>query len=121
MRDFHDRHGYDGTIAVIRHDTDIPFGVVRYGDEGAFERIDEKPVLSHFVAAGVYLLSPAFVGLVAHGKAMDMNELLNLGRDVGMSIGLFPIHEYWVDVGRPDDLDRAERDHAKVELGDDGA
>ena len=111
MRDFHDRHGYDGTIAVIRHDTDIPFGVVRYGDDGPFERIDEKPVLSHFVAAGVYLLSPAFAGLVAHEEAMDMNELLNLGREVGLSIGLFPIHEYWVDVGRPDDLDRAERDH----------
>ena len=117
MRDFHDRHGYDGTIAVIRHDTDIPYGVVRYGDEGAFERIDEKPVLSHFVAAGVYLLSPAFAGLVAHDTAMDMNELLNLGRDVGLSIGLFPIHEYWVDVGRPADLDRAERDHANDEQG----
>lgn len=111
MRDFHDRHGYDGTIAVIRHDTDIPFGVVRYDGDGNFERIDEKPVLSHFVAAGVYLLSPAFAGLVAREEAMDMNELLNLGREVGLSIGLFPIHEYWVDVGRPDDLDRADRDH----------
>jgi|GEM_PF-294388 len=112
MRAFHDRHDYDGTIAVIRHDTDIPFGVVRHGDDGSFERVDEKPVLSHFVAAGVYLLSPAFAGLVARGEAMDMDELLNLGREVGLSIGLFPIHEYWVDVGRPDDLDRAERDHA---------
>ncbi len=113
MRDFHDRHDYDGTIAVIRHDTDIPFGVVRHGDDGSFERVDEKPVLSHFVAAGVYLLSPAFAGLVAREEAMDMNELLNLGRDVGLSIGLFPIHEYWVDVGHPDDLDRAERDHVE--------
>ena len=118
MRDFHDRHGYDGTIAVIRHDTDIPFGVVRYGEDGSFERVDEKPVLSHFVAAGVYLLSPAFAGLVAREEAMDMNELLNLGREVGLSIGLFPIHEYWVDVGRPDDLDRAERDHAEREAGE---
>ena len=111
MHDFHDRHGYDGTIAVIRHDTDIPFGVVRYGEDGSFERIDEKPVLSHFVAAGVYLLSPVFAGLVARDEAMDMNELLNLGRQVGLSIGLFPIHEYWVDVGHPEDLDRAMRDH----------
>lgn len=116
MRDFHDRHGYDGTIAVIRHDTNIQFGVVRHGDDGVFERIDEKPVLSHFVAAGVYLLSPAFSGLIAQDRAMDMNELLNLGREVGLRIGLFPIHEYWIDVGRPDDLDRAVQDHESPRL-----
>lgn len=118
--EFHERHGYDGTIAVIRHDTDIPFGVVRYGDDGGFERVDEKPVISHFVAAGVYLLAPAFAGLIKPGESMDMNELLNLGRDVGLSIGLFPIHEYWVDVGRPGDLERAERDHAE-DMPEEGA
>ncbi len=113
MHDFHDRHGYDGTIAVIRHETNIPFGVVRYGDDGLFESIDEKPVLSHFVAAGVYMLRPTFAGLVSQDTPMDMTELLNAGRAVGLKIGLFPIHEYWVDVGRPDDLDRAERDHTQ--------
>jgi len=113
MHDFHDRHGYDGTIAVIRHETDIPFGVVRYGDDGLFQSIDEKPVLSHFVAAGVYMLRQTFAGLVSQDGPMDMTELLNAGRQVGLKIGLFPIHEYWVDVGRPDDLDRAMRDHTQ--------
>lgn len=113
MCDFHTRHDYDGTIAVIRHETNIPFGVVRYGDDGLFQSIEEKPVLSHFVAAGVYMLRPTFAGLVNQDRPMDMTELLTLGREVGLKIGLFPIHEYWVDVGRPDDLDRAIRDHAE--------
>ena len=110
MRAFHDRYGFEGTVAVIRHEIDIPFGVVRYGEDGSFERIDEKPTLSQFVAAGVYILSPAFAGMVVRDGPMDMNELLNLGRERGLDIGLFPIHEYWIDVGRPGDIDRAERD-----------
>ena len=110
MRAFHDRYGFDGTVAIIRHKIDIPFGVVRYGEDGSFQRIDEKPTLSQFVAAGVYILSPEFAGMVLLDSPMDMNELLNRGRERGLDIGLFPIHEYWIDVGRPGDIDRAERD-----------
>ena len=41
---------------------------------------------------------------------MDMPELLNLGQSLGFKIGLFPIHEYWIDVGSPKDLEIAEAD-----------
>jgi dTDP-glucose pyrophosphorylase len=111
LHEFHERHGYDGTVAVTRHEIEIPFGVVRYNGEGLFDRIDEKPRLSHFVAAGVYYLSPAFIGLVPPGQPLDMPELLNIGKRIGLKIGLFPIHEYWTDVGRPADLEAAENVH----------
>ena len=107
---FHARHGFDATIGVARHEIDIPFGVVRQTDGGLFERIDEKPRVSHFVAGGIYLLNPTFAALVPDDRPMDMPELLNQGRTLGLSIGLFPIHEYWIDVGRPHDLEAADRD-----------
>ena len=102
---FHRQHGYDATIAVARHSVEIPYGIVRHDDGGAFRGIDEKPVLRNFVAAGIYYLSPAFVGLVAPNEATSMPALLNDGHRIGMRIGLFPIHEYWADIGRPEDLD----------------
>lgn len=111
LRDFHNRHGYDGTIGVARYDIDVPFGVVEYGEDGIFEGIREKPRISHFIAAGVYLLSPEYFSLVPEGRPMDMPELLNFGREIGLKTGLFPIHEYWTDVGHPEDLERADGDH----------
>jgi NDP-sugar pyrophosphorylase family protein len=108
LRDFHVRHGLDGTIGVARHEIEVPFGVVRYGEDGLFAGIDEKPRISNFIAAGIYYLSPEFVALVPGDRPMDMPELLNLGKKIGLRIGLFPIHEYWTDVGRPDDLAAAE-------------
>lgn len=110
LKEFHHRHGYDGTIAVARHEVEVRFGVV-YHDDGVFRGIDEKPTLHHFVAAGIYYLSPEFCALVPPNEAMDMPDLLNLGRSVGLRIGLFPIHEYWLDVGRPHDLEAAAREH----------
>ncbi|MGE0094006.1 MAG: sugar phosphate nucleotidyltransferase [Alphaproteobacteria bacterium] len=111
MAAFHARHGYDATIGVARHEIDIPFGVIRHTSDGLFERIDEKPRIGHFVAGGIYLLGPEFAALVPVDRPMDMPELLNEGRTLGLSIGLFPIHEYWRDIGQPHDLAAAERDH----------
>lgn len=111
LHEFHGRHGLDGTVCVARHEVQIPFGVVRQDGEGMFEGIDEKPLLQHFVAAGVYYLSAEFLALAPREQFIDMPELLNRGKQAGLKIGLFPIHEYWADVGRPADLDAADAAH----------
>ncbi len=108
LHDFHVRHGYDGTIGVASYRIDVPFGVVRHNAEGQFQGVDEKPQLNHFVAAGVYHLSPQFLALVPKNQPIDMPDLLTRGKTVGMDIGLFPIHEQWADMGRPADLEAAD-------------
>lgn len=107
---FHNRHDYDATLAVASHEMRIPFGVVRHNDSGLFMGIDEKPVLRHFVAAGIYYLSPSVLPLVGKDRPTDVPELLNDARKLGLKLGLFPIHEYWSDLGRPDDLDQADKE-----------
>lgn len=108
---FHRSHAYDATVCVTRYEHEIPFGVVCQSSSGHFERIDEKPRVSHFVAAGIYYLSHEFRTLVPPDTYLDMPDLLNLGREINLKIGLFPLHEYWIDIGRPKDLLTAERDH----------
>ncbi len=112
--EFHHRHALDATVAVTPHHVEIPFGVVRYGPDGLFAGIEEKPRISHFIAAGIYYLTPPLTALVRPGEPTDMPEVLNRAREIGLKIGLFPIHEYWVDVGRPDDLDAADRLHSSA-------
>jgi NDP-sugar pyrophosphorylase family protein len=113
LYEFHSRHGYDGTVAVSRYETEIPFGVIRQTADGLFAGIDEKPRMTHFVAAGLYYLSPEFIALTPRGRPVDMPELLTLASGAGLRIGLFPVHEYWIDVGRPGDLAAADEDHER--------
>lgn len=114
LHTFHIRHGYDATIGVARYDVEVPFGIVQCSEDGLFEGIEEKPKISNFIAAGLYYLSPEFVALVPSGKPIDMPELLNMGRKIGLRIGLFPIHEFWTDVGRPDDLDAVDKHLSEI-------
>lgn len=111
LREFHQRHSFDGTIGVTLYQVEVPFGVVRAREGGLFAGIDEKPTFRHVVAAGIYYLSPEIVALVAHGQTLDMPALLESAREVGLQIGLFPLHEYWRDIGQPADLHAAEHDH----------
>jgi dTDP-glucose pyrophosphorylase len=110
---FHFKHGYDATIAVQKYDVAIPYGVIRHDSSGQFSGIDEKPTVSHFVSAGVYVISPETAALVENDRATDMPELLSTGKSIGLRIGLFPIHEYWKDIGRPEDLETADQDHTE--------
>ena len=104
---YHNKHAFDGTIAVKRHDIEIPFGVVRQSEDGNFEGIDEKPLINNFIAAGIYYLAAEYRALVPQNTNLDMPELLNLGRKAGLNAGLFPLHEAWTDVGSPEDLREA--------------
>jgi UTP-glucose-1-phosphate uridylyltransferase len=104
---FHRAHGLDGTIGAAQYQVQIPFGVIRHSEDGQFLGVEEKPRTNHFVAAGIYVLAPEFRPLVPPDTQMDMPELLNLARGIGFRLGLFPIHEYWTDLGRPSDLSAA--------------
>ena len=113
MKDFHEQKGYDATIGVTLHDTEIPFGIIQQNDDGTLAGIEEKPVLTHFVAAGIYYLSPSLLDLVREPRTLDMPDLINEAAAKGMKIGIFPIHEYWRDIGRPPDLRAAGQDLAQ--------
>ena len=104
---FHFRHGYDGTVGAAPYEVDIPYGVLRHDDSGLLTGVDEKPTYQYLVAGGIYLLSPRIIGLVPPDRPVDMPEILELAKRAGFRLGIFPVHEYWRDIGRPDDLKSA--------------
>lgn len=104
----HQRNQNDATIALAQYDINIPYGVIEHSKDGAFIGINEKPSIRHFVLAGIYYLSPVFKSLVKDNEFLDMPVLLNSGRSIGMKIGLFPLHEYWADIGHPEDFQAAQ-------------
>ncbi len=106
---YHSEADSKATMCVREYDFQVPFGVVRIKDN-QISRIDEKPVHKFFVNAGIYVLDPAILELIPKDTTFDMPELFNeiIGRNEKTAV--FPIREYWLDVGRIDDLERAKRE-----------
>jgi dTDP-glucose pyrophosphorylase len=103
---FHYEHQAAATMCVRKHTTQIPYGVVRMDDLHVLT-LEEKPVLSHYVNAGIYLLDPALLDLVPRDRFFDMPQLLEKAIQHQHRVSAFPIHEYWLDVGHPETLERA--------------
>lgn len=104
---FHADHQSTATLCVRQHTTQIPYGVVRM-DDVKVVALEEKPVLTHYVNAGIYLLNPEVLDLVPKDAFFDMPQLLETAALQGKSVNAFPIHEYWLDIGHPETLALAE-------------
>ena len=112
LLDFHARHVAVATMAVRLYEWQHPFGVVqtRGLDIIGFE---EKPVSRTHINAGIYALNPQALNAIAPNNSYDMPSLFEQLQSEGKRTVAYPMHEPWLDVGRPDDLKLACDTHQK--------
>jgi dTDP-glucose pyrophosphorylase len=105
--DFHCRHRAAATMAVRLHEWQHPYGVVHTKgvDIVGFE---EKPVARSHINAGVYVLDPSALDVLVAGERCDMPTLFSRLQERAARTIVYPMHEPWLDVGRADDLERAQ-------------
>ncbi len=106
LLEFHEEHKAQVTMCVRDHMVEIPFGVVD-NDGHRIRRIREKPTQNFLVNAGVYVLEPDVLDLIPRDEFFDMPTLVDDLIKRGQHVCLFPLREYWIDIGRHDELDKA--------------
>lgn len=109
LLDFHVDNDADATMCVREYDYQIPYGVIN-GKGNKIISMVEKPIQRFFVNAGIYVVSPRVIESVPKNHHIDMPTLLEQHMHERDNILMFPIHEYWLDIGRMDDFNRAQAD-----------
>lgn len=110
---FHDENNSDITMCVREYDFTVPYGVVETSGRHV-TKITEKPVHRFFVNAGIYVLSPEVIEGVTKDTKLDMTDLAEKMVNAGGDVSVFPLHEYWLDIGKPDDFLRAQEEISTV-------
>ena len=106
LLDFHTRHAATATMAVRVHEWQHPFGVVQtQGVE--IVGFEEKPIARSHINAGVYALDPLALNVLTANAHCDMPTLFERLQANKKRTVAYPMHEPWLDVGRSDDLKRA--------------
>ena len=103
---FHADQGVEATMCAREFISQVPYGVIRF-DGPRLTEIEEKPTQRYFVNAGIYALSPSVFDLIERDRPLDMPDLFSALIERKRSAAVFPIREYWMDIGRMDDLQRA--------------
>lgn len=104
---FHRTSGAALTVGVVDYRLQIPFGVVNTRDD-MVTGIDEKPTHRVHINAGVYAVESSQLRLIPRNQPYDMTNLIADTLKEGRKVAPFLIHEHWIDIGTPSDLERAQ-------------
>lgn len=109
MLRYHRENNSIATIGVREVFTTSPYGVINCVN-GTFTGCTEKPTTRELVSAGIYIINRSCLKRLSYSKYMDMPDFLNELVDGYSKIQVYPIHEYWRDIGRLDSLEAARRE-----------
>lgn len=110
--EYHTVQNAAATVAVHTHEFQIPYGVVQINGLEV-ESYEEKPIVSSLINAGVYALDPDILDFITEPRFRDMPELLDISRDLKKKVIVYPLHESWIDIGRPIDLEIANKNNSR--------
>jgi NDP-sugar pyrophosphorylase family protein len=115
LLDFHVRHKALATMAVRLHEWQHPFGVVQTNGVDIVG-LEEKPISRTHINAGIYVLGQEALQHIGRDTYIDMPTLFEQLHAEGKRTVAYPMHEPWLDVGRPDDLTRANAENGHHNL-----
>jgi NDP-sugar pyrophosphorylase family protein len=113
MLRFHADTNAVATMGAREFDMQVPYGVIQ-AEGTRLTGIEEKPQQQFYVNAGIYVLSPQVRRYIPEGTALDMPDLFLRAIQAGEIASVFPVRDYWMDIGRVEDLERARAEFATV-------
>jgi dTDP-glucose pyrophosphorylase len=108
--DYHDQKNDLATMCLREYKKQIPFGVVVTDADGVISEIREKPDYTYDVNAGIYVLNSEVLKFIPKNEFYDMPTLFEALMKKGVSCNTYNILGYWMDLGRKEDLEKAEKD-----------
>jgi len=104
---YHDSSKAAMTLCTRDYDLEIPYGVIESDERLNLKEIKEKPVVRFLVNAGIYVIRPDCLRLLPPEQQVDMPDFIRILQSAGQKVALYPLHEYWADIGFPESLNNA--------------
>ena len=114
MFEEHCRGGQMATLAVFPRSETIDFGVVHFDDDRTLTQYIEKPSYDCWVSMGVYVFDPGVRRHIEPLARLDLPDLLKRLRARGESVRCHVYRDYWLDIGRLEDYQRAVADFERL-------
>lgn len=110
LLDFHKEMKAKATMCVRDYEYQVPYGVVKVNNN-RLTSIEEKPLQHYFISGGIYVVQPEALKHIPRDTFYDMPTLFSRLIALEEETSVFPIREYWIDIGRIDDFERANSEY----------
>jgi dTDP-glucose pyrophosphorylase/CBS domain-containing protein len=113
LLDYHLKNKAAATMCVREYEIQVPYGVCNIM-KNQLHSIEEKPVYRYFISAGINVLSPPTLEKIPKDSFYDMPMLFKQLLLEKEGVFIFPIREYWLDIGQMADYERANIEFFEV-------
>ena len=99
----------DMIVATIPYEVRIPYGVIESNGD-RITGLKEKPTYTYYSNAGIYIFKKELAEKIPFNEHFNATDLMELLMEEGLSVVQYPILGYWLDIGKPDDYEKAQKD-----------
>ena len=113
MLKYHKERGALATVACYQRDVKIDLGVIEVDSDNWVVNYIEKPTYHYSVSMGIYLFEPEVLQYIPKNQRLDLPELVINLMNADKKVNVFNFDGYWLDIGRPDDYEKAIEEFGK--------
>lgn len=105
----------DVAVASIPYHVDVPYAVLEM-DKDRVISFKEKPTYTYQSNGGIYIVKREILESTPKGQFYNATDLLKKIIDEGGKLITYPIRQYWLDIGKPEDFEKAQEDVKHLDL-----
>jgi len=103
----------DMLVASIPYKVNLPYAVFDT-DNGYVKSLKEKPIYTHYINTGIYLLKKELLSMLPQNKAYNATDFMEDIIKAKKKLIHYPIRTYWLDIGNHTDFEKAQKDIAHI-------
>ena len=105
----------DMIVATTDYQVQIPYGVVE-SNGNKITALKEKPTYTYYSNAGIYIFKKEMVDHIPEHSHFNATDLLEKGIELNKTILHYPINNYWLDIGKHIDFEKAQKDVKNIKF-----
>ncbi len=107
--------GADMAVGTIPYNVKVPYATLQL-DQGRVESLKEKPTETYHTNGGIYLMKKEMLNYIPDRSYFNATDLINKLVEKKKKVISFQILGYWLDIGKPEDFEKAHEDVKSLKL-----
>lgn len=107
--------GADMSVVTIPYEVNVPYAVMETSNHHVLS-FKEKPTYTYYSNGGIYLVKKAILDWIPKETFYNSTDLMEKVIKEGRKLISYPMRQYWLDIGKPEDFERAQEDIKHLEL-----
>jgi len=105
----------DMSVVTIPYVVGIPYAVMETNNNHVIS-FKEKPKYTYYSNGGIYLIKRAIINRIPKDVLYNSTDLMQALIESGNKLISYPIHQYWLDIGKHEDFEQAQKDIKQIKF-----